>query len=569
MELDVPENEEAMSFDLGHQQDEEEDHVKAFISNLSPTQRACVKALESLHSDFEALAAKQRKELRAIDRKYEELSSPIFLRRANIISGEDQGGDTESKGIPGFWLRAMKQNAGMRENITERDEHVLKDLMDIRCSTLPEEEGVGFRIEFFFRQNNFFSNTTLTKTYYMEDSEYDEVERAKGTEIQWKEGRNLTVKTTKKRQRKKNSHETRVVVKTEPCESFFNFFSPPVLPQIGEGPVDSEELEQRRDELSADLDLGLSFFDELVPSAVKWFTGEDSKSSDSEFHEESEKENSDGETDASDDSQDADFEAGEGEGSKDEVDAFIQTLPELQQKSVQLLLELDAEAKSLSTGKRREMRALDRKYEQLCSPIFAERARIVSGETSTLLDGAEGGGIPGFWLELMKNCRIVRDRITERDEAALQHLVDVVATTLPELPVEEHSETESVRKWCFRLEFIFRPNEFFVNPSLVKTYWLADSDHDEILSAESSTIQWNEGKCLTMKMVRKKRRSRNGRGIRTMLRSERCDSFFHFFSPPQPPAEGADEDDDEDAQERYEEELEADGEVDSPPKLIT
>jgi nucleosome assembly protein 1-like 1 len=548
-------------------QSEDEDHVKQFIASLAPAQQACVQALEKLHSDSETLKVRYRKEQRSLDRKYEELVSPMFRRRASIISGEAES-SRPGEGIPEFWLRCMKQNAAMRENITARDEHVLKYLIDVRSVTLPEEEGIGFRLEFVFKPNDFFTNDVLCKTYYMLDSDFHDVDRAQGTVIDWKENRNLTVKTIRKRQRKKNSNETRIVVKTEPCESFFNFFSPPVIPQPGEGaPVDSDEIEQRRDELESDLDLGLGFFEDLVPYAIKWFTGEDADSSDDDDSvNESDDESESGGGEDDNEMKDADYDVTKDESGVFDVESFMHSLPEPQKQRVQELLTLDTEAQSLFYAQRRELRALDRKYEQLNSPIFAERARIVSGESPPVLGGTAGEGIPGFWLEVMKNCRTVGEYVTERDEPALQNLVDVIATTLPE--VQEDSSTAAAaeekkepKTWCYQLEFIFRPNEFFSNSSLVKKYWLVDSDTIEVLRSEGSTIQWKEGKCLTMRVVRQKRRNRGGRGLRTVMRQERCDSFFHFFAPPNPPPEGSDGDDDGSARELYEEELEIDGEV--------
>jgi nucleosome assembly protein 1-like 1 len=560
----------------GYGEEEDEDYVKSFIASLPPVQQESLKALEALHTDVETLRSKFRKEQRTVDRKYEQLAYPLFNSRAEIISGEskEEGCD---EGIPGFWIQTMKQSASIRENITERDEILLKFLTDIRSTTLLEDEGIGFRLDFYFKTNEFFSNAKLTKTYFMADSDYHDVERAEGTPIDWKEGRNLTVRTIKKRQRKKNSHETRIVVKTEPCESFFNFFSPPVIPQAGEGaPVDPDELDQRQDELEADLDLGLSFYEDLVPNAIKWFTGEEADSSDGDGSDDGDESgNEEGEDENDDDEKDADFSAEKAAGV--DIESFVSALPEPQKKPVMMLLQLDLESQSLFVAHRREMRALDRKYEQLNAPIFAERTRIVAGEAEASSGGTTGEGIPGFWLEAMKNSRRVRECITERDEAALQCLVDVIATTLPEIPRDKPSSTmdegdskAGAGTWAFQLEFVFRPNEFFTNTRLVKTYWLADTEEVEVLRSEGCAIEWREGKCLTMRTVRKKRRSRAGRGLRTVMRSERCDSFFHFFSPPQPPQpeEGSDEGVDEMEQEQYEEALEDDGEVQLPPQTM-
>jgi nucleosome assembly protein 1-like 1 len=56
------------------------------------------------------------------------------------------------------------------------------------------------------------------------------------TEIEWIPGKNLTTKVLKKKP-KKGAKNTKPVTKTERCESFFNFFSPPQVP-------DEEDIDQ-------------------------------------------------------------------------------------------------------------------------------------------------------------------------------------------------------------------------------------------------------------------------------------------------------------------------------------
>ena len=49
------------------------------------------------------------------------------------------------------------------------------------------------------------------------------------TEIEWYPGKNVTQKILKKKP-KKGSKNTKPITKTEECESFFNFFCPPQVP---------------------------------------------------------------------------------------------------------------------------------------------------------------------------------------------------------------------------------------------------------------------------------------------------------------------------------------------------
>jgi len=176
----------------------------------------------------------------------------------------------DAKGIPEFWLSAMKNQISLAELITDRDEEALKALTDIRMEYL---EKPGFRLIFEFAPNDFFTNKTISKTYfYREDTGYGGdfiYDHAEGDKIDWKAGKDLTVRVESKKQRNKNTKQTRVVKKTVPTESFFNFFSPPAAP--GEDDDVASDIEER---LELDYQLGEDIKEKLIPRAIDWFTGE-------------------------------------------------------------------------------------------------------------------------------------------------------------------------------------------------------------------------------------------------------------------------------------------------------
>ena len=112
-------------------------------------------------------------------------------------------------GIPEFWLTALRTHVHLGEIITDRDADALKSLTDIKIEYLPQTaEKPGFKLLFVFKPNEFFENEVLEKTYlyheevgYSGDFIYD---RAIGTEIKWKEDKDLTKKFEVKRQRNKS-----------------------------------------------------------------------------------------------------------------------------------------------------------------------------------------------------------------------------------------------------------------------------------------------------------------------------------------------------------------------------
>ena len=130
------------------------------------------------------------------------------------------------------------------------------------------KQNPGFKIIFHFNENPFFSNETLVKTYYYEDSDSEDIATSEGTEINWKEDKDLTVKVTTKKQKHKSGTRTRTIQVKEPKESFFNFF------KNLEEEVQKEENEENmflHDLLETDAELGDTFKERIIPNAVNYF----------------------------------------------------------------------------------------------------------------------------------------------------------------------------------------------------------------------------------------------------------------------------------------------------------
>ncbi|KAL1984789.1 hypothetical protein VTN96DRAFT_8730 [Rasamsonia emersonii] len=271
-----------------------------YIESLPAPVRRRVAGLKGIQKEHAKLEAEFQEEVLQLEKKYFQKFTPLYQRRANIVNGleeptdaeveagkgedenEDAKNDSEQKkedtaeespmsGIPEFWLSAMKNQVSLAEMITERDEEALKHLTDIRMEYLDRP---GFRLIFEFSENEFFTNKTITKTYYyQEESGYGGdfiYDHAEGDKIDWKADKDLTVRVESKKQRNKSTKQTRVVKITVPTESFFNFFSPPKPPTDDDDTVASD-IEER---LELDYQLGEDIKEKLIPRAIDWFTGE-------------------------------------------------------------------------------------------------------------------------------------------------------------------------------------------------------------------------------------------------------------------------------------------------------
>jgi nucleosome assembly protein 1-like 1 len=98
-------------------------------------------------------------------------------------------------GVPGFWLRAMLNHGGISRLIQEKDRPILMHLLDIEC--VLHNPGYGFDLVFTFEKNDYFKNEKLRKSFVMERQNM--IEKADGTEIEWKDGKDVTKKKIKKK----------------------------------------------------------------------------------------------------------------------------------------------------------------------------------------------------------------------------------------------------------------------------------------------------------------------------------------------------------------------------------
>merc|ERR1712183_1095680 len=315
-----------------------------FIDTLPQCVKNRINALKNVQVECAYLEGLFYEEAHQLEMKYAELFKPLYDKRMDIVnalyeptvddakwvepgeeegeedkaeqeekSGEKEGKsedekmadsvldqlklDENTKGIPDFWLTAMRNVELIEEMIQEHDEPLIKHLTDVKLIFTGkkvddvEEAEMGFVLEFHFSPNEYFTNTALTKTYRMK-SEPDkddpfsfdgpDIFACTGCKIDWKKGKNITQKQVKKKQKHKGRGQTRIITKMVKTDSFFNFFDPPEMPE------DEDDMDEETESiLAADFEIGHFFRERLIPKAVLFFTGEaieeDSDDDDSEF----------------------------------------------------------------------------------------------------------------------------------------------------------------------------------------------------------------------------------------------------------------------------------------------
>ncbi|XP_051779454.1 nucleosome assembly protein 1-like 4b isoform X2 [Erpetoichthys calabaricus] len=284
----------------------------SIIENLPKSVRRRINALKQLQVKCAHTEAKFYEEVHELERKYAALYQPLFEKRCTIVTGEVEPTDEECewqsdrededlaedmekkasitenktnsseeenpKGIPEFWLTIFRNVDMLSELLQEHDEPILRHLQDIKVIFSDPGQPMSFTLEFYFEPNEYFSNTVLRKVYKMKSEpdptdpfsfEGPEIVDCEGCIIDWKKGKNVTLKIIKKKQKHKGRGTVRTITKQVPNDSFFNFFSP--VKTLGEGGTLDEDSEFS---LAADFEIGHFFRERIVPRAVLYFTGE-------------------------------------------------------------------------------------------------------------------------------------------------------------------------------------------------------------------------------------------------------------------------------------------------------
>ncbi|KAI5229430.1 Nucleosome Assembly Protein 1-Like 1 [Manis pentadactyla] len=294
-----------------------------YIESLPRVVKRRVNALKNLQVKCAHIEAKFYEEVHDLERKYAVLYQPLFDKRFEIINAiyepteeesewkpdeedeiseelkekakiEDEKKDEEKedpKGIPEFWLTVFKNVDLLSDMVQEHDEPILKHLKDIKVKFSDAGQPMSFVLEFHFEPNEYFTNEVLTKTYRMRSEPDDadpfsfdgpEIMGCTGCQIDWKKGKNVTLKTIKKKQKHKGRGTVRTVTKTVSNDSFFNFFAPPEVPESGDLDDDAEAI------LAADFEIGHFLRERIIPRSVLYFTGEAIEDDDDDYDEEGE-----------------------------------------------------------------------------------------------------------------------------------------------------------------------------------------------------------------------------------------------------------------------------------------
>lgn len=161
--------------------------------------------LMSTHKTLSQLDLDREVATRRLFEEYEQKKRPTYIERNKIFSQ-----------IPKFWITSLENCDDFCEHMSVKDYEVMEYLREIDVEMFKD----GRKVIFYFNENPYFKNSALTMSVETDNDKDGEGEsesepKIKGTQIEWKEGKNYT-------KSKENGSSSNKKVKVEP--SIFDFF---------------------------------------------------------------------------------------------------------------------------------------------------------------------------------------------------------------------------------------------------------------------------------------------------------------------------------------------------------
>jgi len=166
-------------------------------------QQEAIEKIDEVQNEIDRLNEQASEEILKVEQKYNKLRQPFYTRRADLIAK-----------IPNFWVTAFVNHPQVSALLTEQDEDALQNLQKVEVQEF-EDIKSGYRINFVFDKNPFFSNDIISKEFHLNDTGEPS---SKSTPIKWLPGQDLTKRPAgKDPQGRKRNHDDQ--------ESFFCWFT--------------------------------------------------------------------------------------------------------------------------------------------------------------------------------------------------------------------------------------------------------------------------------------------------------------------------------------------------------
>jgi len=230
-------------------------------------------------------------EMNEIAKRYAKLGKPLTEKSMELINGKHLPTDQElekikvnllpeelakmkesltSEPIAEYWFKVFTNCSQLSQDIFDPDHPILKHIIQIDHIT--EEGSENFVLKFHFSPNEYFENNALTARFIMLSE--NEVDKIEGTDIKWKEGKDVTKKTITKKQKNKKTGKPRTITKTVDADSFFNLFkSIEGKGAGGNGGDEEDEDDVTLEKLDVHFDMARTIIEDILEYHLEFYLG--------------------------------------------------------------------------------------------------------------------------------------------------------------------------------------------------------------------------------------------------------------------------------------------------------
>ncbi|GER53048.1 testis-specific Y-encoded-like protein 1, partial [Striga asiatica] len=132
-----------------------------------------IEKVKEAQDELQKINREECREILEIEKKYDQAREPVYVKRAEIISG-----------IPNFWSASFFNYPGISNLLNAEDRLIFAYLDSLHVENFKDDR-TGYCITFDFKPNPYFENTKLTKTMEFFD---DGTLKSTGTTVNWKPG---------------------------------------------------------------------------------------------------------------------------------------------------------------------------------------------------------------------------------------------------------------------------------------------------------------------------------------------------------------------------------------------
>jgi len=136
-----------------------------------------LESVDGVQEAIDSLNKKASVEILKVEQKFNKLRKPHYEARAALLSK-----------IPNFWLTVFMNHMQLRKSISEEDEKVLTTLTAVEVQEFDDITS-GYKINFCFDDNEYFTNSVLTKEYHVGEKGEP---TATSTKIDWRPDMDIT-----------------------------------------------------------------------------------------------------------------------------------------------------------------------------------------------------------------------------------------------------------------------------------------------------------------------------------------------------------------------------------------